>query len=365
MNLAEFKGKYPQYSEVPDGKLVKALHGKFYSHVPYDQFIKKIDFTGSSVDPGQAKSPTEDMNELQKGLNIGANVAMALPTAAIPGANTVTGAGVVGGVMGLLQPVSTGESRASNTAVGAGLGAVGQKGAQMLTAKTLPKPQLPLSVREQTLKEGVEAGYTVPPSAVSDSFLGRRLESVGGKAALGQESAIRNQEVTNRLARQAANLGPDEDITLTTLKAARDKLAAPYQEVSNLSPTAKTALTDWREANKEAQAWYKAYERLPLPSLQKKAERFKETAERMLDTMEREAVSAGRPELVESLKKARIEIAKNYDVEKALNLGSGEVDASVIGRILDSKGDKAVTGELKTIGKLYALIKVGSGVFSP
>lgn len=287
------------------------------------------------------------------GGNIGASVAMALPTAAIPGANTATGAGLVGGVMGLLQPTGAGESRAANAAIGGGLGVVGQKVgtaiANRLSGPSPSTPTTPLSVREKTLKEGVEAGYTVPPSAVTDSFVGRRMESIAGKAALGQESSIRNQGITQGLARKAANLAPDEDITLTTLKAARDRLAEPYREVAGVSKIAKQALEDWREANKQSQAWYKAYERLPLPSLQKKAERFGQDAKRLEQLMESEAVTAGRNDLLPALKKARIEIAKNFDVERALNLGSGEVDASVIGRVLDS--GKPLSGELGTIGR--------------
>jgi len=299
-----------------------------------------------------------DTRELEKPLmetvggnvgNIGANVAMMLPAAAIPGAATVPGAALAGGAMGMLQPTGAGESRAANTAIGAGLGAVGQKVGNALVSKTIPKPPVPLSVREQTLKEGVELGLGAPPSAVTDSFLGRRLESIGGKAALGQQAAIENQKITNEVSKKYAQVLPDEELTLTTLKAARDRLSEPYREVSNLSKIAKNALEEWREANKQSQAWYKAYERLLLPSLQQKAERFKQTAERALDTMEQTARDSGRPELVESLKKARIDIAKNYQVERALNLGSGDADAAIYGRALDQ--GIPLSGDLLKIAK--------------
>jgi hypothetical protein len=55
--------------------------------------------------------------------------------------------------------------------------------------------------------------------------------------------------------------------------------------------------------------------------------------------------------LVDALKDARVKLAKNHTVEKALNIGTGDVDARVIGRILDKKGEKAVTGGLRTVGK--------------
>lgn len=58
--------------------------------------------------------------------NVAGNVAMLLPTAFIPGANTYSGATAIGALSGLLNPVSTGESRATNTALGAGAGLGGQ-----------------------------------------------------------------------------------------------------------------------------------------------------------------------------------------------------------------------------------------------
>lgn len=310
---------------------------------------------------GKGESPEELRNrrEADKPLmatgagmtgNIGANVLAAIPTAAIPGANTAVGAGLIGGVLGMLQPTESMGERAANTALGGALSAGGQAafGAVARRLGAGPKVVAP-TIRDQTFKEGIEAGYTVPPSAVTDSFIGRRLESVAGKAALGQESAIRNQPVTNKLAAKAASLLPDEQISLTTLKAARERLSKPYQEIASVSPLAKNALEQWREANKQAQAWYKAYERLPLPSLQNKAEKFKQSAAFAEQLMENEAIKSGRNDLIPALKAARVAIAKNFDVERALNLGSGEIDASVIGRALDT--GKPMTGELATIGK--------------
>lgn len=58
--------------------------------------------------------------------NVVGNVAAALPAMLVPGANTVLGSTAIGGVMGMAQPVATGESRGANTALGAVAGGAGQ-----------------------------------------------------------------------------------------------------------------------------------------------------------------------------------------------------------------------------------------------
>lgn len=57
--------------------------------------------------------------------NFAGNMLMALPTAFVPGANTLTGAAAIGGIQGLLQPTADGESRLGSAALGAGAGAGG------------------------------------------------------------------------------------------------------------------------------------------------------------------------------------------------------------------------------------------------
>lgn len=66
--------------------------------------------------------------------NVTGAVAMALPTAFIPGANGVTGAAATGAVLGALQPVATGESRMQNVAVGGAAGAGGIVAGRVLAA---------------------------------------------------------------------------------------------------------------------------------------------------------------------------------------------------------------------------------------
>jgi hypothetical protein len=64
--------------------------------------------------------------------NLAANVAMTMPAAAIPGVNTIMGAGALGGALGAAQPVASDESRLANTGFGAAGGAIGQAVASRL-----------------------------------------------------------------------------------------------------------------------------------------------------------------------------------------------------------------------------------------
>lgn len=70
--------------------------------------------------------------------NVAGNVAATLPTLAIPGVNTYTGAAGLGAVMGAIQPTGEGESRGANAALGAGAGAAGQGVGNLLARAMRP-----------------------------------------------------------------------------------------------------------------------------------------------------------------------------------------------------------------------------------
>lgn len=66
--------------------------------------------------------------------NVTGNIAAAIPTAFIPGAQGLSGAAITGGVLGLVQPVASDESRTRNTLLGAGAGAAGVVAGRVLAA---------------------------------------------------------------------------------------------------------------------------------------------------------------------------------------------------------------------------------------
>jgi hypothetical protein len=84
--------------------------------------------------------------------NVLGQVATALPTMLIPGANTLVGAGAIGGGVGALSPTATGESRMGNAAMGAAGGVAGQA-AGMALSRVL-NPQTSKAAR-QLLDDGI------------------------------------------------------------------------------------------------------------------------------------------------------------------------------------------------------------------
>jgi hypothetical protein len=198
------------------------------------------------------------------------------------------------------------------------------------------------SVRDATLAEGRDVGYVVPPD--TSMFRG-----IAGKAALRQEAIVRNQQVTNSLARKALGIPDEVPLSPGVLEQKRLQLSAPYKELSAIDPEAASVLQQIREIRSEANGWYKAFDRDPKPPYQKRAERLSSKADALEGYLDEIAVNAGKPDLVPAMKEARKNIARTYDVERALNKGDGNIDAHVLGNLYDN--GKPLSGELATIGK--------------
>lgn len=320
-------------------------------------------FVGAVSRDDVAESRARDAPLMRAGAaragNIFGNVAAVAPTSLIPGAATVPGAALIGGAVGLAQPsTSTGETLL-NAGLGFGVGGAGQLAAnkissvlsQRLATKTAEEAarKSQNAVKDATLKEGREAGYVLPKSEVAPTFMANRIESFGGKAAVRQEATMRNQQTTNALTRKALGIPDDAPLSQGTLDGLRKTAGKTYQEVSELSPQAASDLEALKVARNEAQGWFNAYNRSMRPDDLAKAKAARETADQLESALEGAAIAAGKNDLVPALRQARKQIAKTYTVERALNKGSGDIDARVLGRLYD-KG-KPLSDGLDTIGK--------------
>lgn len=262
----------------------------------------------------------------------------------------------VGAGLGGLSGLSAGgvQEATGNPALAATAGMLPGGASGVKTALTNYPKQTALKsqnyVKDETLANAQKEGYKVPPSAVEPSFIGNRIEGVAGKAALNQEATLQNQPITNKIARREAGLKPDEPISEGTLEAARNTIAQPYREVGALSPIASKALEGMKQARADAKMEWNHYGRSLDPAALKRAQALDNKADLYETVIEKVAAKQGNPDLVDRLREARVSLAKNYTVDRALNVGSGDVDAQIIGRMYD-KAPQRFDGGLETIGR--------------
>lgn len=222
-------------------------------------------------------------------------------------------------------------------------------------------------------------GYVIPPSDIQPQ--GLLMEAAGGlsgKIKTAQEASARNAGVTGSLARRELGLADDVPLTVETLDAVRSKAGQAYQAIASLGkmPAGRQALPSgvnvrsfsdpltmapksevdaselvraWKQANHDATGYYRAYGRDANPDTLAKAKAAAGEAKQIDDFLASSLKAMGATDLLDALKAARIQIAKTYTVEKALNGTTGEVSAQALAKEL-AKG-KPLSGGLLTAAK--------------
>ncbi len=171
--------------------------------------------------------------------NIAGNVAMLAPTAAIPGANTVTGAGVIGAATGFLQPsVSTSET-VTNTLFGGAGGAAGQRVANSIGNLASQGGGAITQGQRASAQGGRQLGMRLTPGKASGSAMLQKMEAAAESNPLtsGGFDAIKdtNQRAVNRAAARAIGENSDE-LSTPVLQAAEQRLGAVFNAVADRTP---------------------------------------------------------------------------------------------------------------------------------
>jgi hypothetical protein len=309
--------------------------------------------------------------------NFAGNVAAFAPTALIPGANTYTGAGVIGAGLGLLQPsTSTGETVA-NTGLGVAGGLFGKKIGDVL-GKVLARR----NARIETAKPVMEArsgqiagfqneGYVIPPADVDAGFGSKVLNALSGQAKTQQKASSINQPVTNKLVARDLGLDPEQPITREAIAGVRKKAGQAYEVIRGTGRVEadaqyKTALAELNKANENAVKDFPELANTELQDLVKAANKdgfdassavdaisiFRDKADsfyasgdkklgaatkKIADEMEamlgRHLVKTGAPDdVLSNFQGARKLIAKTYTADKALNSSTGNISAQKLGK---------------------------------
>jgi len=302
--------------------------------------------------------------------NIGAGVLTTAPAMAIPGANTVAGAGAIGGLSGALQPAASTREAITNPLIGAAVGAgsqyvgqkIGQYASDRLAARAAQQAEdtSANSVRDAVLKEGRDAGYVVPPTEVNPSATATALESISGKAATKQAAQAVNQKVTNKLVATDLGLPPTQPITQEALAQVRQKAGQVYQQVKQAGTIATDSqyLTDLTKITNASDEVAKAFPGATTPAAEK--------IDALVNSLSQDKFSAA--QALEYTKRLRQQASANFSLAsrsadpearalaQAQSQGADALE-EMIGRHLGSQGNSELLQAFQeartTIAKSY------------
>lgn len=325
---------------------------------------------------------------------VGGNIAGTLPLAAL---NPLAS----GAASGALTPVAEGNfltEKAKQVGIGALAGKAGEVGGNML-AKVLT-PEAGAAVRATAsnpiFEEARKAGYVIHPADATKEpgAVANTLAGLGGKIKTQQLASVKNQEVTNAIAKKELGLAPDtlldyaafskvrkiagqayEDLKASTSKlpggkvsadpafshdivALEDRTAAFKKDFPDLAKnpdiqrlqemlyqqefTPEAGIDAIRHLRSQATTNLKNWTdpvKVELGLAQRKG------ADALEGLIERNLTSAGDSATVKAYRAARQVIAKSHDIEAATD-AAGNVDAR---KIAGMAGKRPFTGGLKTI----------------
>ena len=289
-----------------------------------------------------------------------------------------------------LTPEQFREAKNKNIAIQTTLGGAFPIAGEMVSKAANALRGTKLSPQMQTaVSEARDLGYTLPPTQAGGGIVNRFLEGVAGKASTLQEASVRNQEVTNKLATKALGLPEDTILTPELLKSIKDTAGQAYENLK-LSGTVKTSpkfiealdnIKPYKDAVQAAKDFpeeisnpiIKIVDSLKRPNFDVNsavskinllrnnadvafrqgdtalAKTNKDASKILENTIENHLANTKQTDLLDKFKEARQIIAKTYEVEKAMNVKTGTVNASKLaGRL---QAGKPLSNELKDIAE--------------
>jgi hypothetical protein len=335
--------------------------------------------------------------------NFAGNVAIMAPAAAIPGANTVAGAGVVGAGMGLLAPSESTKETLTNIALGGAGGAAGQAIANKvpnLLQSRVDKAAAGQAANAQKFsaaKAGAKEGYVVPPADLEPGTLSEAVSGLSGKIKTAQVASQRNQQVTNKLARESIGLKAGDELSDNVLQTIRNQAATqgyapirgagavqadkqffdaldnivatrkgatrsfpglgktnmhgqPVDEIGDLVNSVKLGQFDAGDAIDATKVLRETADKAYRQGDREMGKAAKGTADAIEGMLERHLQAVGNPDALKAFRDARTLIAKTYSVQKGLNAQTGDVAANKLAEQLAKR--KPLSGELLQIAQM-------------
>ena len=255
--------------------------------------------------------------------------------------------------------------------------------------------------RLDALKVMRENGVAAAPSAMTPGVLTGTLESVAGKEITEQSLMAKNQPIIQNLARQEMQIAANQPLVNDVYQQVRSRpeVVAPYQAISRLPATevddvfrgdvanlnrlsgfndevkdvlksdrveaitskiqnlnalagdeALALIRDFRDKSKNLHQQIKQGTGGADAGESALVKVYDDAAEIVENQLERRAMATGDIDLVRDLRKSRKLIATSYQYEKATDLGTGNLDASVFAKRL-SEG-LPTEGNMRAIGMM-------------
>lgn len=128
-----------------------------------------------------------------------------------------------------------------------------------------------------------------------------------------------------------------------------DKSPAIILEGSARANAAKN-LAEYQQAKSEAKDLYRSNVSNPDPSKVKAARALDDRADHLLTQIEQAAMDAQKPDLVPALQEAKLKLAQNYDIDRAL-AGRESIDPAAFGRDAKRNGVMGKSGDIKMLAQ--------------
>lgn len=402
MNLADFRKQNPQYDDMPDTDLAEALHAKFYSDMPKEQFMR---------DAGIAK---QEATKQQSGADVFMRRAGLLGRAGLTGLTGSVGlladaANYIDNKakgtenprpsewiqqqfdkLGLPRAETTDEKIMTGIA-DIGTGIVADPISLASKADALRKATPAVMERVKTLRNAQDMGFRLSPSEAGSSVTGRVLEGFSGSGTLNSllkqknltagDKVMRAVAGTDELNREALNNAISETYRATyqpiealgkiptggVYRHALDDVLRDYTNASFKNVHPPKDLTDLVEAHR-----VKSFDAADAVDRVKKLRENASTsfkqgnddlgranlgiAEAIENNIELNLAKnpafadAGGPALIDTFKQGRAKMARQYAVRDAIVEGSGSADLAKLAQGLQQY-KKPYTGELDTMAR--------------
>jgi len=317
-------------------------------------------------------------------------IAQAAPRTVALAQNVGAGATTAGLTSAAQQQATTGTINPAQMLNEAAVGGLLTTPTALTGAVTTPKAPAVLDRKQQIAQTAINQGATLPPTQVNPSVLNKILEGFSGKQQTSQVASIKNQEVINAQARKALGLADDVEITPQVLQDYRNVKGQAYdalkanktyytdkqfitdinKRTNDLQMLANTTdvtaelkvLNGLKQMNFDGVGLVEQMKRLrydgeanlasssPKDKSLGQAQKF--AANQLEDLAERNLKNFKQPDVMDSFKQARRDIAKSYTIEKSMNLATGDVSGAKLGA--RAAAGKIVPNELQALADAAA-----------